>query len=563
MNSQEGFAAAGRMSDYMDQGLGAPFTLASGSVSSDHEPRHSFRFSLSPDETETQQDALSKASSQSSTPRAAVTDRGNSPSRPPLVASIEARRKSLNPGTGSTSSRIFDMGPPSSHINTSPSSSQSSLSAGESASTSYLQLPRVEAVMKEKDATLSITITCNDTGTHVNFSESPQQVGTASASLLLSAMEDAKDKILRARNLDLLRCKPKSNVWHSTVEREDRSTSDKKRRYSVIAEEDKEVPKKLKRASNSGDNIFGLMSSDAYLKHLLTTFGRKGYTAMNSEQRESLFMATLSSTYSSFSNQLHKARAFLDRLQKQSIVYLGQRDEALSRLADTKERLEAQVRQNGKSRDTIRRNEPADVEWRQSRSHSAPSLQFDNAEASRLNENAGHSSSAPTAILTSKASKTSPRSRHSRDPASSGQVESLGSITLQPGPTTDSSDTSSNYGSTGTSAASSPHLQGNLASQEVSSRQPLLEYRDVQSASNNTSRLYGTQCPLGSSVMTAPNTAHTPSGLPSPILSNHSSLLPRPCSDPFTLQSASPHQLSPGFKHQDYHDSASKPISWL
>lgn len=84
-----------------------------------------------------------------------------------------------------------------------------------------------------------------------------------------------------------------------------------------------------------------------FFKQLLHDLAKKGYGSMTSHERESLLISTLSTQVRHFSAELEQAEQRARVMSHRALVYMGQRDEALGRLAQTQEVLLAERRYAG------------------------------------------------------------------------------------------------------------------------------------------------------------------------------------------------------------------------
>lgn len=346
--------------------------------------------------------------------------------------------------------------------------------------------------------------TCDHTGTRVTIGESESHDEPLSTSLLLSALEDAKDKLLRSHS-------PSANRKRTNDVSDSRSA--RKRRASAL--ESRDGPeKKARRTAEEDANILTIPSSDEYLQKLLEGFACKGYGSMSSEQRESLMMSTLSSTYTAFASKFGKAQAYLHHLRHRSIVCLGQRDEALSRLRAAEHRLAGRKRPGERS---VGPGYTASVDW-----WSAQSVRNTHAHG-RVNSNdPSTTSTSPSSQTTTTSSSSVLSHERVNSNGSSNSADSLLKITLQPVAKM-TSDTGGADFLPPTSSASSSPLAGHSPSTSFrpsdgsqshthTERQPLVEYRDIQSV-NGQANTHNLTQPRRNTVKALPWTDMTPAYL--------------------------------------------------
>lgn len=273
-----------------------------------------------------------------------------------------------------------------------------------------------------------------------------------STTLLLSALEEAKDRILRSQ-------------WRDG-QPIPQATSPRKRRASESASSSFDTAKRLRQSASpqkgSGDSdrvIEEIPSSDEFLNHLLVSFGKQGYDSMTAEQREALMMSTLSTTFASFATKLQNAQRCLDDQQREAVVCLGQRDEAISRLRDAENRL-------FRGLDPARPPGQDSAEW-QSRKRARADHGSPN-DGTKSTYKAS-SSSKPTSISASTLPATSD---HQSTPSPDGLLK----ITLQPVTREQATDHASDHSSR---SGCTPSSEFSSTSQSL--RFPLVEYRNIQS----------------------------------------------------------------------------------
>lgn len=277
----------------------------------------------------------------------------------------------------------------------------------------------------------------------------PKAVGV---DLLLSALEDVKDKLLRSQHDEDLSAGEQGSRPFSASS----ATRTRKRSLSTVDSADRQS-KRLKFAPFAGTDVFTVPSSEEYLNQLLATFAQKGYGSMDPLKRESLMMSTLSSTYASLCSRLRRAQAAFEQCRHNSIVFLGQRDEASSRLKASQEHFAA-----------------AEARFYQSRRVASQSPSTASSSTSCVSESSPIWSSPSSSQPVESPLSTAPSGRESRgSTVPDSSPDSLLTVTLMP---IETKMTSEPWEEISPSSSLSDTL-----GLEHREKQPLLEYRDIQS----------------------------------------------------------------------------------
>ncbi|CAO1637531.1 unnamed protein product [Parajaminaea phylloscopi] len=240
-------------------------------------------------------------------------DRSVSPApKPLLVSALEARRQSLSPSNGCDNAPS-KMGPPA----TPPRFDDRR---------ACLESPR-EALSSHRIASAPMS----EESTSMRDSLSPQDTPSSKRS-----QRDGQETLGSPITKRLRRLSGDSSGSSGSDARSASPTS--------ADEADGRTRKRSPNASprttmHYSPQLSAAKSGEEFRRELIQSFARKGYGGMTAHEREGLFMSTLAAQYTAFSEQLDYAQRRSDAMKHRALVYLGQRDEALSRLSQTQELL--------------------------------------------------------------------------------------------------------------------------------------------------------------------------------------------------------------------------------